>query len=439
MESQTIHKPIIIIGNGISGITAARHIRKQSDVPLIVISDESPFFFSRTALMYVFMGHLPFEQTQPYETTFWEKNKIQLLEQKVTQIDVKEKKVIFEKGAPLTFSKLIIATGSQPNFFDWPGQDLKAVQGFYHKKDLKLLEFWSKNIKEAVIVGGGLIGVEVAEMLLSRGIHVHFLVRESSFWNSVLPLEESTLINKEIARHGVNLLLNTELKEILSRENYDRVGSIKTNKNEIIPCDWVGLTVGVHPNIDLIRDSEIACNRGVLVNRYLETNIPGIYAIGDCAEHQTPPENRSPVEAVWYTGRIMGETVAQTLTGNPSIYTPGHWFNSAKFFDIEFQTYGSVKAQPNPQEEIQLVWQHPEKNLLLRLAYHPTSLRFLGVNSLGIRLRHQCFDQWLTEKRTVVEVINHLKEANFDPEFYTKYEPHIQKEFTKKLDENITI
>lgn len=439
MESQTIHKPIIIIGNGISGITAARHIRKQSDVPLIVISDESPFFFSRTALMYVFMGHLPFEQTQPYETTFWEKNKIQLLEQKVTQIDVKEKKVIFEKGAPLTFSKLIIATGSQPNFFDWPGQDLKAVQGFYHKKDLTSLEFWSKNIKEAVIVGGGLIGVEVAEMLLSRGIHVHFLVRESSFWNSVLPLEESTLINKEIARHGVNLLLNTELKEILSRENYDRVGSIKTNKNEIIPCDWVGLTVGVHPNIDLIRDSEIACNRGVLVNRYLETNIPGIYAIGDCAEHQIPPGNRSPVEAVWYTGRIMGETVAQTLTGNPSIYTPGHWFNSAKFFDIEFQTYGNVKAQPNPQEEKQLVWQHPEKNLLLRLAYHPTSLRFLGVNSLGIRLRHQCFDQWLTEKRTVVEVINHLKEANFDPEFYTKYEPQIQKEFTKKLDENITI
>ncbi|MDC3132910.1 FAD-dependent oxidoreductase [Flavobacteriaceae bacterium] len=435
MKTQTEHTPIIIIGNGISGVTAARHIRRKSNIPITIISEETPYFYSRTALMYVFMGQLPFEQTQPYENSFWEQNKIDLLQDRVIKILPNERKVVLEQGTEVAFSDLIIATGSQPNFFNWPGQELKAVQGFYHKKDLEHLELWSKSIRDAVIVGGGLIGVEVAEMLKSRGINVHFFVRESSFWNTVLPAEESVMINKEIQKHGINLLLNTELKEILSEKKGDKVGSVKTNKDEIINCQWVGITVGVSPNIDFIKESGIAFNRGILVNRYLETNIPHIFAIGDCAEHKSHPEKRKKVESVWYTGRMMGETVAATLTGTRSIYAPGHWFNSAKFFDIEYQTYGWVNTEPNPKEEQHLVWQHPKKNLLIRIAFHPESRVFLGINSLGIRLRHENFDRILTEKRSVEEVLSLLSEANFDPEFYKKYETQIVEEFKKKLNE----
>ena len=219
MSKNNPKKSIVIIGNGISGITAARHIRKASSHEITIISDETPYFFSRTALMYVYMGHMRFEHTQPYEDHFWVKNKINLIHKRVTGIDPYKRIVELKEGSTLGYDQLIIATGSKPNRFGWPGQDLKAVQGLYHKQDLNQLEVWSDSIQAATIVGGGLIGIELAEMLHSRGKKVHFLVRESSFWNKILPPEESEMINKHIRAHGIDLQLETELKAIESDEN----------------------------------------------------------------------------------------------------------------------------------------------------------------------------------------------------------------------------
>ena len=187
--------------------------------------------------------------------------------------------------------------------------------------------------------------------LHSRHIPVTFLVREASFWNGVLPQEESAIINREILSNGIDLRLSTNLKEIIS----DEIGQVKSviieETGEEIHCNMLGLTAGVSPNINFIRDSEIETGKGVKVNRFLETNISNIYAIGDCAEQHVAIGSRRPIEAVWYTGRMMGETVAQTICGNRLEYKPGHWFNSAKFMDIEYQTYGWVWAQPKEHEK----------------------------------------------------------------------------------------
>ncbi|GAL66841.1 nitrite reductase probable [NAD(P)H] subunit [Jejuia pallidilutea] len=212
---------IVIIGNGISGVTAARHIRKLSDKKITIVSAETEYFFSRTALMYVYMGHMKFEHTQPYENWFWKKNKIHLKKGFVKQIETKSKTLHFAEGDTLEYDKLIIATGSKPNKFGWPGEDLKGVMGMYHKQDLENLETYAPNnkvCKRAVVVGGGLIGIELAEMLHSRHIPVTFLVRENSFWNGVLPEAESAIINREIMANGIDLRLSTNLKEIISDE-----------------------------------------------------------------------------------------------------------------------------------------------------------------------------------------------------------------------------
>jgi NAD(P)H-nitrite reductase large subunit len=426
---------IVIIGNGISGITAARHIRKLSDKKITIISAETDFFFSRTALMYVYMGHMKFEHTQPYENWFWEKNRIELKQGFVKTIETTSKTLHFEEGDSLRYDKLIIATGSKPNKFGWPGQDLDGVQGLYHKQDLENLEVYAPNnkiCKRAVIVGGGLIGIELAEMLSSRDIPVTFLVREDSFWDAVLPEGESAMINRHIANHHIDLRLSSNLKEITPDESGKAKSVIITETGEEIACDLVGLTAGVSPNIDFLKDSSIETGRGVKVNRFLETNIKDVYAIGDCAEQHEPIGNRRPIEAVWYTGRMMGETVAQTICNNKIEYQPGHWFNSAKFFDIEYQTYGWVFAKPKEGHN-HFHWKHEDDTKCITIEYNLDTDQFIGINTFGIRMRHDVFDRWLTEGRDMNFVMANLKHANFDPEFYTRFENDIQSAYKNQL------
>lgn len=426
-------KHIVIIGNGIAGVTAARHIRKHSNHQITIISAETDYFFSRTALMYVYMGHMTFEHTQPYENWFWKKNNINLKNAYVETVRTTEKKLQLSNGETMTYDTLVIATGSKPNKFGWPGQELNGVQGLYHKQDLENLERYAPNnqiCKRAVIVGGGLIGIELAEMLRSRNIPVTFLVRENSFWNGVLPEGESQMINQHILDHHVDLRLSTNLKAIIPDENGKVKSVIIEETGEELACDVVGLTAGVSPNINFLKTSDIEVNRGVLVNRFLETSVPDVYAIGDCAEQRQPIGNRRPIEAVWYTGRMMGETLAQTICGNKTAYNPGHWFNSAKFFDIEYQTYGWVFSKPK-EGNAHFHWKHPEENLCITIEYNVTTQKFEGINTLGIRMRHEVFDRWLTEERTVNYVIDHLSKANFDPEFYKRYENNIRSYYQK--------
>ncbi len=426
---------IVIIGNGISGVTAARHIRKRSNKKITIISSETPYFFSRTALMYVYMGHMKFEHTQPYENWFWKKNRIELKNEYVNQVDVKTKTVFFASGNSLQYDKLILATGSKPNKFGWPGEDLKGVMGMYHKQDLESLEKYAPNnnlCKRAVIVGGGLIGIELAEMLHSRHIPVTFLVRENSFWNNVLPSGESDMLNKHIKNHDIDLRLGVNLKEIKADKNGKARAVIIEETNEEIPCDIVGLTAGVSPNINFLKHSEIEIAKGVKVNRFLETNIQDVYAIGDCAQQHEAIDQRRPIESVWYTGRMMGETVAQTICGNRLEYKPGNWFNSAKFFNIEYQTYGWVFAKPR-EGEAHFHWKHDDDTKCITICYDKNTKTFLGINTFGIRMRHDVFDRWLTEKRQIDFVIKNLSKANFEPEFYNHFETKIQLAFNRQL------
>lgn len=413
-------KQVVVLGNGVAGITAARHIRKRSDHDILVISAETDHFFSRTALMYIYMGHMAYENTKPYEDWFWAKNRIELLRGWVTSVDVEARRLHLAGGRAVAYDSLVLATGSKSNKFGWPGQDAKGVQGLYSFQDLEQMEKDTQDIDRAVVIGGGLIGVEMSEMLHSRDIPVTFLVREKAWMQHAYPPEESAMIGRHIRSRGIDLRLGAELERI-ETDDHGRARCVVTKDGETIPCSFVGLTVGVSPNVGFLEGSGIELDRGILVDARLRTNVPDVYAIGDCAQAREPLPGRRPIEPLWYTGRIMGETVARTICGDPSDYAPGIWFNSAKFFDLEWQVYGPVPAQLDDDHGT-LYWEHPDGEKAIRINYRLADRVVTGYNLMGIRYRHDVCDEWLRDERPLRFVLENLGVANFDPEFYRQHE-----------------
>lgn len=413
----------VLIGNGIAGVTAARTLRKAApEARITMVSDETEYPFARTALMYIYMGVLTREQTRLYANDFWETNRINRVTDRATGVEVEAKRVMLWDGEPVDYDRLLIATGSVSATYGWPGQDLGGVQGLYHLGDLDRMEAETEGVGRAAVVGGGLIGVELAEMLHVRGIEVTFLVREAGFYEHVLPPEEQRMVEAEIRRHGIDLRLSTELTAVQD-DGTGRAGSVTTSTGDRVPCGWVGLATGVRPNIAWLAGSDVETGRGVLVDETLRTSAPGVFAAGDCSEMRRPLPGRRATEPLWYTGRIQGAVAAAGMLGKPTPYRPGVFFNSAKFFDIEWQTYGRIDPEPSPGVRDVV---EAEDRRLVRLQFDAED-RLVGVSAMGVRLRESVCSAWIEAGASPEQVAREMPRADFDAEFTRPLTPKLAR------------
>ncbi|WP_046242654.1 NAD(P)/FAD-dependent oxidoreductase [Hymenobacter terrenus] len=424
---------LVIIGNGITGVSCALTVRRlRPEARITLVSSESAHHYSRTALMYVYMGHLRPQDIKPYEDWFWKENHLELVHATATALNTSKKLIALANGTTLAYDQLLLATGSESKRHGWPGQDLAGVQGLYHLPDLEAMTRDTHGISRGVVVGGGLIGVELAEMLHSRGIEPTVLVRDAHYWASVLPPEEANLVDRQFEENRVPVRYRTELREILG-DAQGRVRAVVTTAGEEIPCQWVGLAIGVSPNLTLAKTSEIDTDRGILVDEYLRTNVPNVYAAGDCAQHRQPAAGEVAIEQLWYTGRMQGEAVAHTICGQPTPYRRGVWFNSAKFFNLEYQTYGQAPASPIAGLE-SFYWEHPSGRAALRVYFRAEAPHaVVGFNALGLRLRHDVCEHWIRQQAPVATVMSHLGAANFDPEFFPQHEKAMVTAFNQQF------
>jgi len=420
-------KEVYIIGNGVAGSTLALNLSATDSFRVHLISDESDFFYSRTALMYLYMGHLTAQQTEPYERNHWEKSGVNRIRGRVFALDRNAKTLAYRDVEGNTHQKtydiLVLAMGSLPRFLDWPNSTLKGVSGLYHLKDLEAIEAYTESTKckEAVIIGGGLIGVELAEMVHSRGIHTTMVIREPHFWSSVLPDSDAQLVQKHIEAQGIHILTESEVSRFSSADG-QHLSGVQLNSGKELRAQFAGVCIGVTPNTRFLSESGLTLNEGVVVDEYLQTSDPSIYAIGDCAELKHPNAERRAVEAVWYVARQMAETLSKHLIEGATAYEQKHWFNSAKFFDLEYQTYGQVStSSKRKNSEQHFHWHSKNQYKGITLSYSAHDRQFLGVNTFGIRLKQSVFEQWLNASESVDTVVAQLDRAHFDPEFSKMY------------------
>lgn len=412
---------IVIIGNGISGVSVAKSLREYSDAEITIVSSESMSFFSRPALMYVFMGKMRFKDILPFPSDYWVKNKIKKVYGAVKEIDAENQTIVLDNGNVLSYDKLVLALGSQPKSLGLGEFNLEGIQGFYSLQDVEKLQDSADKIKHASIIGGGLIGVELAEMFVSRGISFTFWVREKWFGSNFLPQEEAKIVTNHLISKNVNIKFEREIIGFKADDS-NMVKSVESQSGEKVDSDLVCVCIGVEPKVDWLKSTDVQTRAGVLVNAYLQTNIPSIYAVGDCVECINPVHGRKSIETLWYTGRLMGEYLGKNiLQVNPQPYEPGIYFNSAKFFDLEYQVYGDVPTS-FPDSYGTVFWKHPTKDKSIRLVFNATNDEFIGCCVLGIRFRQEVCEKWIKEKWKISEILPLLSEANFDSEFSTRYE-----------------
>jgi NAD(P)H-nitrite reductase large subunit len=406
----------LIIGNGVAGISAAFTIRERDDTAEItVVSTESDYFYSRTALMYAFMDRMGRRDLEPYERKVYDKQSIRRVNARAIQLDSDSHTVSLDNGRILHYDRLLLATGSVPRAPDWPGlnEAKKGVCHFVTLQDLDECERLTRTSSEAVLVGGGLIGVELAECLVHHGRKLTFLVKDPWYWPVALGGEEGEMISGHIRRHGINLLLNEEIGSVLNDQD-SRVRAIRTMSGREFTCQMLGIAIGVRPCVDWLRLvlTPPALNRGIVIRPDFRTSLSDVFAAGDCAELDTGGE-LGLVEQIWYSAKRQGELAGRSMLGDAIDYRPPIFYNSAKFFDIEYTTVGQVNDAPAGASSFYC--RIPGKEVSVRIVEHLGAV--IGFNMLGSRWNHTFFERWITERRNLDYVIKALHLAQFDVEF----------------------
>lgn len=332
---------IVIIGASAAGIAAADEIRKiDQNIELIMISKEDVMGYYRPRLSEMLSNDkISLEQITLKKDQWFEKNKISLFLNKiVNKIDTANKKVLLEDGTDITFTKLIIASGAEVFVPPFPGRDKKGVFTLRYLKDVEQIRNYARGKKNAVVIGGGLLGLEAANGLKGLGLNVSVLEHNDRILPRQLDPEASSLLEDKVDKFGVHFIKNANTKELVGT---DQLEGILLENGEIIPADLVIISTGVKPNIDFVKDTDIQVNRAIVVNEKMETSVAGIYAAGDCAEFDNINF------ALWIEALEQGKTAGINAAGGNYTFETIIPYTSLAAFGTSAFSIGDVGSNPD--------------------------------------------------------------------------------------------
>lgn len=300
-------KRLVLVGNGMAGVRAIEEILSISrDQFEITIFGSEPYpNYNRILLSKVLQGDTSVEDITLNDWDWYKENGITLYTgESITKIETGRKVVISDSGRTVRYDDLIVATGSNPFILPIPGADKEGVTAFRDIQDTEKMLLASKKYKKAAVIGGGLLGLEAARGLLNLGMDVSVIHIESYLMERQLDMTAGKMLQKELEAQGMNFLLEKHTESIIGN---DRVEGLKFKDGSTLDVDIVVMAVGVRPNTSLAKESGIEVNRGIVVNDYMQTNIPHVYAVGECAEHNGIPYGL--VAPLYEQGKVLAKHV----------------------------------------------------------------------------------------------------------------------------------
>lgn len=328
----------LIIGGGIAGTTAAEEIRsKDQNGSIAIITEESERLYSRVLLPHFLRNENSLESLFVRKPENYQQKNIQLLTStRAVKVDTQNKIVTtFGKG-DFGYEKLLIASGGKVNKIDIPGSDIPEVVYMRTLEDVKKIKEVMSRSPEAVVIGGGFIGADLAQSFVQNNLKTYAIIREKTFWETVVGENSGQLLSQILTKNGVNLITETQVSEFVG---LGKLSGVKLGNGAEVKADLAGVGIGIHLDIEYLTDSGLTIKRGVVTNEFLETSLPGIWAAGDIAEFYDPLSKRYHSLGNWANASSQGRTVGINMVGERIAFQTASMY-SINIFDSNFSFLG---------------------------------------------------------------------------------------------------
>ena len=369
MVKNTTKIKYLIIGNSAGGIAAAEAIREVDKVgTIIIISDEPYPAYSRPLISEHLAEGYPLEKMLFRQDDFYEKNNINaLLGKKVERLNPDTHTVELDGGKGITWEKLLLATGGLPIVPQIEGINRDGVFTFTTLDDAKAINQFLDEAAQAVVIGGGLIGVSATEALVKRGINVTIIEMKERILNTILDEETSSLEEETIRQLGIEIITGHTVAKVNSNSaGREAVSNVTLENGSSLPCNLVIVAIGIQPRTELVTGTGIKTNRGILVDRYMRTSSPDVYACGDAAEAYDFVYNDNRLTPIWPNAYLGGRTAGFNMAGISTEYSGGTAMNSIKYFGLDVVTAGIVSPVDNSYEVISKRYDNIYRKVVLK-------------------------------------------------------------------------
>jgi nitrite reductase (NADH) large subunit len=340
---------LVVVGNGMAGMRAVEELLSHAPdrFDITVIGAEPHPNYNRILLSSVLAGDKTLDEIVINAPSWYAEHGIRLMaENRATAIDRAARQVALADGTAIVYDKLVLATGSKPMAPPIPGLGLPNVRAFRDIADVEAMIAAAASDRRAVVIGGGLLGLEAAWGLKRRGMTVALVHLMPTLMERQLDVAAATLLHRDLDARGIAFFTNSQTEAILGT---GRAEAVLLADGRRIPADFVVLAVGVRPNIDLARTADLDVNRGILVGDDMATSDPDIYAVGECIEHNG--QVFGLVAPIWDQAKVCGARLAGDAG---AIYEPPPVFTSLKITGIDVFSAGALAAADDADQEITL-------------------------------------------------------------------------------------
>ena len=396
---------VVIVGNGVAGITAARNIKDQnSDALVSVYTNENHQYYPRPRLYQVLSGEAKPQELYLFSEEWYKKRGINVqLNTKASSIDIARKELLLENGTKVKYNKLLLANGGYSFVPPIKGAEKTGLFTLRTMRDALNIKEYTRKTKKVIVIGGGLLGLEIAYSLKKLSQQVVVVELFPRLLPRQLDLDGATILKNRIESYGINFVLGAKTVEILGKQT---VSGILLDSGETISGDLILISAGIRSNTGLAQEAGIKLNRGVIVDGHMRTSANDVYAAGDVAE---------------FNGRVYGiipaaleqaKVAAANMLGNEqSVYTGTIPSNTLKIVDIDLTSMGIVNPEePKKYEEIKKT--DNKKGVYKKLVLDKGKI--VGAILLGDTKGIISIKKLMTQKTDITKYKNSILNDNFD-------------------------